>query len=281
MFDVLQPEDELQRRLTAFRDRLFNIAASSIERATAPLVHIKHDQVVEIRSSVLVQIAQMKFLVTAAHEMVDHLKAGRPPFVLMSKGKIHPIALHNEQFWTTNDENVDLAVTQLHESTVAYLNDEYSFLRLTDMMSKNDRKHESAFYALAGFPSARYTPDTNGIQCAHNWKYLTYRFNGDYSQVERYNPNVHLILAYERDTRASDDTIVHPPGLSGCGVWHVGDPFSARLFTADDFKLVGIQTAWNRKVEYAKCTWIDSVLTIIWRYFPDARPPMRLHGMSF
>jgi hypothetical protein len=149
------------------------------------------------------------------------------------------------------------------------------------MMSKNDRKHENSWYMLIGFPFARLEPDEDGIDCANGWKYLTHSFRGDYSQVSNYNPDIHLIVRYERDTRIDNGKLIHPPGLSGCGIWYVGHPFSPSPLTADDLKLVGIQTAWHKGVEYAKCTWINSVLRIIWNYYPDTRAPMRLHGMSF
>lgn len=281
MIEIHQWNDDQQSRVEAFCNRLFSMAASSIELATVPIAHIDNDRLIEIRSGVLLQIDQMKLLVTAGHGLVDHLNAGRPPYIVMSKEKLHPIALIHEHFWTTNDASVDLAVAQLHDSTVAYLSDQYRYLRLTAMMSKNDRRHDRSFYVLAGYPSARIETDEQQIDCAHNWKYLTYRFTGDYSEVTNYNPDLHLILRYERGSRSTEGKIIQPRGLSGCGVWSVGDPLCSKLLTPDDLRLVAIQTAWHKGVEYCKCTWIDSVLKIIWEYYPAARGPMRVHGMFF
>lgn len=181
----------------------------------------------------------------------------------------------------TNNEFEDLCVTRLHESTVDRLDGSCRFLRLTDMMSKVDPRQETSLYFLFGYPSARFDKDEDGVNRTSAWKYITVRYPDDYTQVENYNPEIHLVLKYQRGATNSTGEVVHPPGMSGCGMWSIGMPVSHSIFRPEDFRLVGIQNAWHKSHEYAKGTWIDNVMRIIWRYFPDARGPMRLHGMAF
>lgn len=281
MIEIVNFEEEYGPQLEAFRDRLFDVAADTIEKATLPIFHTHDKQLVEGRSGLLFQIDQALFLVTAAHGMAERLKEGLFLNVVMSK-EIRPIILHLEDFQTTNDPHLDLCVMQLDPSSADYIRKNYIPLRLDSvMLRKNPRQAKGIFYMLAGYPIANLEIDETGRDVIENWKYLTYSYNGNYDNVENYNPLAHLIVKYERDTKNYRGETVHPPGLSGCGIWFVGDPFRKPLFTSEDFKLVGIQTAWHRGHEYAKCTWIDHVLAVIWRYYPDARAPMRLQGIQF
>jgi len=86
MIEIPSGDDPLAR-LETFRDRLFDLAADSIAHSTAAIVHLDDDKFREIRSGVLLQIDQMKFLVSAAHGIADHLDAGRPPFLLAGKDR--------------------------------------------------------------------------------------------------------------------------------------------------------------------------------------------------
>lgn len=269
--------EEAERRFNTFRDRLHDYPASIIEHATAPLATIE-DRVTDIRSSVLIQIGEFKFIVTAAHDVGAQIDEGLPLFVLMRNKCDRPVALHHEQFYATKESSIDLAVARLHPSTVEHLKDAYRYVSLPQMMSRHDPGHKGAFYTLAGFPSANYGKDHEGVDRADNWKYLTFGFLGE--PVD-YNPEIHLNLAYDTDSKDEEGKIIDPHGLSGCGVWYVGNPFSNTVVTPDEFRLVAIQTKWNEKRQYVKTTWINSVLRIIWRYHPEARPALEQHGVSY
>lgn len=277
--------DEAKRRFCVFDDRLRNFSEGAMEHSTVAIAHPKAgapDELDGIRSGILLQVGPSRFLITAGHDIAQFLHEGRPLVLTMPGRTCRPIELRYEQFQITNETEVDLAITKLHESTVGYIEGQYRYVQLADLMSKYDPRHDevTAFYVLAGFPSAHLLPDHNGIPCAENWKYRTYKYLGDCLNVENYDPNIHLVVAYERDSTSPDGKIIQPPGMSGCGLWYVGNPFSDTIVTVDEVKLVAIQGAWSETFEYAKCTWINSVVAIIGDYFPETRPALRAHGMS-
>jgi len=111
------------------------------------------------------------------------------------------------------------------------------------------------------------------------WKYVTCRFDST-ELVEKYDPNTHLVVKYERDTTDETQRTVHPPAMSGCGIWFLAKQ-PPEIIVPNDLKLCAIQNAWHKRHEYAKATWTDVVLKIIWTYFPEVQPAMKFHGCSF
>lgn len=275
---------EAKRRLYAFDDLLRDFPENVMEGSTVAIAHPKSkalDEFDENRSGILMHVGPSRFLITAGHDVAKFLD-DRRPLVLTMRGRQHrPIELRYEWFQITKESEVDLAVAKLHESTVHYINGVYRYVQLAELMSKHDPRHDevTAFYLLIGFPSAHVFPDQDGIPCIESWTYRTFRYLGDYLKVKDYDPNIHIIVAYERDSTSPDGQIVQPLGMSGCGLWYVGNPFSDTVVTVDDVKLVGIQGAWSEMFEYAKCTWINSVIAIIGDYFPETRPALRAHDM--
>jgi hypothetical protein len=181
-----------------------------------------------------------------------------------------------ENWHTTNDERVDLAVCLLCPELVEYLGPEQKYFRISDFIPR--KECGEGWYAIVGFPVDLIGPDAEGERCAKCWKYLTYPFRETHL-VEKYDPNIHVVLKYERSA-SNGEKIIHPPAMSGCGIWYVSKKPLAAI-GPDDLRLCAIQNAWHRKHEYAKGTWTDIVLEIIWTYYPEVRPAMRIHGCSF
>ncbi len=264
-----------------FRQRIFAAADTQLAWCSAPVVHFEGGKAIEIRTGVFLQIADMRFMVTAGHRLLEHCENGRMPHIVMPEKGLDPVCLLEERFWTTKSKHEDLAVVRLKDSTIEALNQQYRFMRLNELMSSNDRQHGNGLYLLYGFPNAMIRKDEEGQKRTDSWKYLTYLFPGDLDNVSDFDNELHLILEYERRTVNAEGETVHPHGLSGCGVWFCGDRVTNALSDPFEFRLAGIQTAWHRQHQYVKCTWIDIVVLIIWKHFPDARAAMRLHGIDF
>lgn len=264
-----------------FRDTVFDHADEKLGWVTAPIIHRDRGKACDIRTGVLLQIANMRFLVTAGHNMIAHGELGRSPEIVMPDKGTPTVSLSNERFWTTKAKAEDLTVCQLTDETVGRLGDRFRYASLSDFMSQHDAQHGRGLYLLYGFPNQMGTSDEDGTKRADTWRYLSCLYERDFSNVENYDPNLHILLEYERKTKNKAGNYVWPHGMSGCGIWFCGHPNTHSPFTADHFRLVGIQTAWHKEFEYAKGTWIDVVAIIIWKYFSDARDVMRLHGMEF
>lgn len=280
---VEYPENSPEVVLEEFKNRVFATAAESVEWATAPLVHfeMQHGKAIEIRTGVLIEIADGRFLVTAAHDMQAHFEQGDLFQIVLPQKGSKPIPLIAETWQSTVDPTEDLSVCRLFPATVVAMGPHFRCLRLSQMMLQNDREHGQGLYLLLGYPNAMIRPDEEGAKRSDPWKYLTTPFHGDFANVSNYDPRLHLILDYERATYNGEGEKVHPPGLSGCGIYFCGHPITRAVLRHEDLKLVAIQTSWHKGEQYVKGTWIDDALLILWKYYPEVRAPMRLHGISF
>lgn len=284
MIETIQGSlEDFQRQVNEFSEKVFAAASISVEWMTAPIAHLDTEtkDCIEIRTGLLLEIGDMRFLVTAAHGLMDHAKKKRFPQILLTEPGLRSVPLILERFWLSKDPLEDIAVCQLVPRTIEAIAGHYTYHRLIDVLPRKRVKPEEGLFLLLGYPWDRFKQVGEGMKCADTWKYLTNPFKGDYAVVANYNADYHLILDYQRDTFDGSGTRVHPPGLSGCGIWFVGSPKTHPLFTKDDLKLVGIQTSWWKQHEYVKGTWVDRMLRIIWRRYSDARAPMKLHGFAF
>ncbi|MFO1022941.1 MAG: hypothetical protein U0903_19920 [Planctomycetales bacterium] len=273
-------EDGEDTEMLSFRDKVFDAVEESVGWMCPSLAGIKDDAIHDLRSCVLIEIGDEHFLATASHDMQSNLERDVIYAIAPPNKESSMIPLFTEHFWFTIDKRLDLSVTKLTKETVNQLRPHYRFVHLSSMMSMNDRKHGTGMYLILGFPSSMLGPDAEGIRRSIQWKHLTAMYRGDLDDIENYDRNCHIILIYERETYYKGQKRVHPPGMSGCGIWYVGHPTRDRFFQKDKFRLAGIQTAWSKKFEYAKGTWIDRLLMVMWEYYPETRASMKLNGID-
>lgn len=264
-------------RFDEFRAKVFHTSERTVEWSTAAIVHVGKDRsVVEHRSAILAQIADQRFLVTAAHNLIARENEGTVPFIVMPVKGMAPVPVLGQWFSTTNTQE-DLSVCRLQNATIDAIGDHYRYLRISDMKSRTRQRFRH--YLLMGFPFDLYEQDEDGARRRGTWKYLTIPVENT-DVVTNYDPDLHLALLYERKSKTQDGRKVHPPSMSGCGIWSI-EKMPGEEFTDDDLKLVAIETAWHKGEEYVKGTWIDVVLIIIWKYFPSVRAAMRIHGFEY
>jgi hypothetical protein len=260
-----------------FLQNVFRVVDESIFPACACIVHSRELELYQHRSGVFVQIADKHFLVTAAHQLFALHSAGVGSFLVQGEQGSHPVFIQTEKWYTTISDEADLAVCELDQALVDHLGSKQKYLRITDFIPKQECRE--GWYVIVGFPFDRFGLDEKGIMRREGWKYVTTRFDNT-ELVQNYDPDTHLVLKYERDAIDEIGRTVHPPAMSGCGIW-----FFARqppeIIVPNDLKLCAIQNAWSKPYEYAKATWTDVVLKIMWTYFPEIQPVMRLHGCSF
>lgn len=277
------PDDPEQDLITSFVVRAFRASAEFAEWYTCPIVMGKDpNTIVFDRTGVLLAIADLKFLITARHDFNEALDAGYYPFVATFRQGQPCVPLQFKKMIRLPEDRGDVAVIVLDEETASSLLEDYRFLNISDLISMNDRRHENASYVITGFPKALEGQDEIGLNRIDIFRHIGLQFQGDRSLVENYDPRLHLLIEYQRDNKnVRTGKIVHPFGMSGCGVWYVCNPGNIDKFTAQNLRLAGIQTGWHSQYEYAKATWIDVVLGMIWKECSDARSPMRIHGINF
>lgn len=75
---------------------------------------------------------------------------------------------------------------------------------------------------------------------------------------------------------ASDE----PDGISGCGVWRIGDTRSVQLggnWSVDKVKLIGIEHGWFPSSRRVHLTPIHIAIQMIYKEYPDLRKIMDLN----
>jgi hypothetical protein len=193
-----------------FLENIFRVVDETIFPACASIMHAKGMQRYEHRSGVFLQIADKHFLVTAAHNLIALHKDGVDDFLVQDEKGSHPVLIQTEKWYTTINEQADLAVCLLDQAIVDYLGPKQKYLRITDFIPK--QRCRNGWYVIVGFPLARIGPDDDGIMCCEAWKYVTKRFD-ETELVENYDPNTHLVVKYERKANC--------PSLRNERVWDV------------------------------------------------------------
>lgn len=280
---ILPESDDTDAKFHSFRRKVFEASEDSIGLFTLPISHHEDGNLQEIRTGFLMALGDMRFLVTAGHDMREHYENGKPPYAVFPDKKIPPAPIIpvDPGFLTTKDEREDITVVRLHEETVTSLKGHYNFCRLDQIDANHISQRPPSLYLLYGYPVARIEKDKNAKLVANTWKYLTIPYQHQIPEIANENPEYHEFYSYDRVTKSDEGVQVDPHGLSGCGIYFCGLPQTHQPFSHEYFRLVAVQTSWNRTRQYVKSTSIRVVLTIIWKYFSDSRDILRLHGHQF
>ena len=276
-------DEQTVRDANDFIERTLSAADAFIPKHTVPIGFIKDGQFIHDRSGVLLQIDRFHFLITAGHDILKAVENQFHLTILMPPATPGLVPIVSDRILCTKNPKEDLCVTLLDDEASAKLKVGYCFLRLTGLISSHDPSHQRAgLYVLGGFPRALMSKDEYGIVRCGLWTYLVGRYAGNRDDVEDFAPTLHFIVNYERSPKSRKlGKTVEAHCMSGGGMWRVPDSIAQPGAWDKDFKLAAIETAWHKKHEYAKGTWINIALVIIWKYFPDCRSPMRLHGIEF
>ena len=104
-----------------FLQNIFRVVDETIFPACACIMHAKGMELYQHRSGVCVQIADKHFLVTAAHQLIALHNAGVDSFLMQGDQGSHPVFIQTEKWYTTINEEADLAVCLLDQAVVDYL----------------------------------------------------------------------------------------------------------------------------------------------------------------
>lgn len=267
-----------------------------IDKAAVAILRTNSESTVAHGSGTLFQVADQRFVVTAAHVLRRAKEIGWGIGITGEKEIVQLPGdwLCSPQTGSQPDRGLgDIAVYKLTEAQVTDLG-QREFVRVADLGLHADVT--KGFFLLLGFPamlsdSAHGPGEIVGLGA--------FRFATTASQVgnslEDFDKNVHFLLD------AKDDALVNMlgmrttlrarhgvpvklvdgvPGISGCGVWRIGRPRTApESWTQDDARLVGVATAVYGKSEVIKVTRWKFVTKLIDAGFPDLRPSLKLLTM--
>ena len=249
-----------------------------IGRATLPLYTVSQDQIVQERSGVLFQLADCHFILTCSHDLQEnYLDYKLPIYLSPLEENATPIPLGRAVVTQSDPESVDIALIELRSEVVEQLLTRHRFLNISDVDVNAAALRGT--YLVAGYPRAmtvRNASDHTVTTTAMG--YVTGLFDGELNPNTKYNPQIHIILRYNKDSSVESNGTVspspHPIGMSGCGIWRIADSETATVVMPENVRLVAIQHRYNKDRHYIIGSWLRFAMHMIWKHYERLRPVM-------
>lgn len=252
--------------------------------ANPPRLHL-------LGTGTLFQIADSCFVVTAAHVLADAHLAGKTIGISTGSGFV---ATGGDWIVSTSgdfqDEQFDIAVFRLPESSIARLRGK-RFLRLSDVSFQIP---ERAVFTLFGFPGMWSLPilGESDKLIFKPLEFTATTFDDKGKNLRGYNPRYHLLMDAPSDyltledgtptrlmDRAGEDVSSIAQalgGISGCGVWMIGDLGKPISQWGNSKPIVAVETSMYSDSLAIRATKWCAVTTLIYEAFPDLRPAINL-----
>ena len=263
--------------------------------STVAVVVADRPHVRQIGTAVLFQIADVFFVVTAAH-VVQRVCDADKTIAISGGVDDHFVALAGQWIRSTGSAGhptdvYDVAVHRLSEDAVRRLSNA-RFLRLSKVEFGDQGPR--AVYTLFGFPGVWSVPsaaDTEPVS-AKPLEFTTYAYDGGLGGMQQYEARLHILLSATAEELTSPDGAplqfqdrigqsVRLPiglkGISGCSVWHIGHlDVPIEQWAERDATLVGMVSGVYQAHGAVKVTRWVAVTTLINAAFPDLQPVLKL-----
>lgn len=260
----------------------------TIEKATVALVGVQNDKFVHDRTGVLFRFAGHHFILTAAHagDGTADLRAYNdhhiPWYVSLNVSSVLPISLNGVTIYLTETRGRDIAAIYLPDVISNKILEHREFVQQNQILVEED--WQSGQYVLFGYPMKWLDRHENHTSLySHRLVYLCPPYIGEIPTGENHDPAVHFALSFEREafemSESSPSSLPEPKGISGCGVWRIGDRTERGWdsVATDKVALVGIQHSWSGQRGYVRGTRIAYVLERISDDFPDVKRALGLY----
>lgn len=267
------------------------------EKSTVAILRIQGSATVPLGTGTLLRIADRCFVVTAAHVVRHAYEWASGLAVTGDAGKIVETPSH----WLCSpmdsaepDKGLgDVAVYALTESQTQELEGK-EFVRLGDVGLESDLN--KGLFRLVGYPQMFCEPSSDETQkvLLGSLTFATTVHRGK-PRITDYDPDVHFLLdAIDQNLvdRQGQKASLHGrqqavvkltdglPGISGCGVWRIGNSRTAlEEWKQEDAALVGVAISTYSESEVIKVTRWKFVGKLIYAGFPDMRGPLKLQTM--
>jgi hypothetical protein len=228
-------------------------------------------------SGILLKVLSHSFLITAAHVLDENTYTNFYLFgqtvdlmgktaLLDLEGTIHFV---NPPETGREYDRLDLGFVALSDSLAAELATRYSFLVPEDLGVNEVLTGEviaaRAPYAFVGYPQSR-----NKARPGNRFKPCGAMFSLSPTPLERYSgldldSRTHIVADFDRSNIGGPD----PRGLSGGGVWYVGDyPI---LTGSQRPKLVAVSIEWRKSEKVVVAVRISVAISMIVAAYPDTK----------
>lgn len=273
-------DSDVERRLTEYFGKIRDLFVSELLPSSVVFYAVQNDKILHERSGVLFAVGDAHFVLTASHDLTAIIRHGIPLFVSPSGDGIDPVPLHDAQFTCTDEKLPDVAVCRLTPRAVSELLPRAKFLRLNDVdlaASGND-----AMYAVVGHPAELFRLTEDGFG-SDPFTLFGRPYHGPYPEGATFDPQVHLSLGFEPQginaLTGSSVSAPHIRGMSGCGIWRIGQwpPQFDSLLDTSKWRLVAIQHRWHKTLNYVQGTFVRHALSLIYHNNPDLQACMKMH----
>lgn len=261
--------------------------------AAVPFYASQEGRVTSCGSGVLLAVGERKFILTAAHVLdfqeimklplaigsptkgdfltpLETLNIYRSPYKLKLKIKENYSELRKQE-----SDPIDTGIVEITPGMAAELekSKRFSSLREVDV----ETPYVPGAFLIAGYPLKKSKVDATA---------KTVTFEGGWFVTNLADPPVRedglaLHFTYPSsgiNLRGEELNLDHPEGISGCGVWRIGDLRSIQMnggnWTADHVKLIGIEHGWYEESRRVHATPIHIAVQMIYKGYPDLREIM-------
>lgn len=287
------PPQNIGGNEAAFYEKVKKDFIPWIERSTVSFFLLRKDPMTndygimdKDRTGVLLQIGGDHFVLTASHFIQDYLDNGTYLFLSWNDEEHCFIPLASDKIATSDSETLDVAVVKLSQEHSVKLLKRHTPITI-DNTARNSLTSDGLFL-IVGYPRAgtefRVQNPLEELQepILETLKYCAKRTSKQWKgKGLAYSPLMHILLGMSQDsynaaTGCGELLPVHEQvqGISGCGVWLIADrrwKKSLDQISLDDCKLIAVEHTYDEKTGVVAGTWIDLVLMMIARQFPETR----------
>ena len=243
----------------------------SVLRWTAvPLGFEGHTRRMTVASGVLVRLLDNHFVITSSHVFDEFFEGKDEVFLPLTPEEAGiPLGTELVRFGGSKE---DVALLRLTESHVRALEAMGSrFVRLSDSDCSSGQLQDAG-YVVIGYPQDHLQVDAAGDWRVRSADFHCVRFEGsDDELASSYDPSLHALLRWNAPVGSNGETVPHPGGMSGAGVWRTFTKREVKegRWSVDSARLVGIQSGYFPDPGALKIVRFQLVRELIARAYPE------------
>jgi hypothetical protein len=220
-------------------------------------------------TGVLLQIADVRMIVTAEHVTQAFMKEGLPLIIAARKERATPLA----HVTVRKSVNFDIAILVLDGEDADLIATEKTFTRLPEVDCDDPTVAVGGIYGVFGYPSVKSNVD-------HYEKTMTMigqpcigspiEDGRGKELTPDFHPGVHIGIGFDSLSNPM------PYGMSGCGIWRVHQAGVTPTWREDDIRLVAIEHTASKGRVALVGTRMEHVRTLVLNYDRSLEQVMNL-----